>query len=375
LTKPVGPEKSSPSGRIAELDGLRGLAILMVLLYHYVYKRVDPAANPGIEDALFFLRLGWSGVDLFFVLSGYLIGGILLDAKYSPRFFQTFFIRRICRIFPLYYSVLILFAIAERVLGTDVRFAWLLGAPLPIWSYATYMQNWVMAAYSTFGSNWMGATWSLAIEEQFYVTLPFLVRYCSRATLTAVLAAGVCLAPLLRLFFGIENYFSQYVLLPARADALSLGVLAALLCRVDWLGIREAHRRAFAYVGALVTVVGVSILGMRDSTSGGILHTWCALFYAFLLLICVQHKEGLPARLLRMRWLGWLGDRSYGIYMYHLILLGLCHGILTSGRPRLVDLDTAGTTTLALVLTLITAHLSWRYFEKPVVEWGRRRAY
>jgi peptidoglycan/LPS O-acetylase OafA/YrhL len=343
----------------------------MVLLYHYVYKRVDPIVNPGIEDALFFLRLGWSGVDLFFVLSGFLIGGILLDAKHSPGFFRTFFVRRICRIFPLYYLILILFAIAERMLGTDGRFAWLLGAPLPLWTYATYMQNWVMAAYSTFGANWMGATWSLAIEEQFYVTLPFLVRYCSRETLTVLLAAGVVLAPLLRVTFGIENYFSQYVLLPSRADALSFGVLAALFCRADWLGRLEVHRRAFAYAGALVAFLGVSFLGMRDSTSGGLLHTWCALLYVFILLVCVLHKAGVPARLLRMTWLRWLGDRSYGIYMYHLILLGACHGVLLGGRPWLVDLPTAGATVLALLLTLSLSHFSWTYFEKPVVEWGR----
>jgi peptidoglycan/LPS O-acetylase OafA/YrhL len=98
--------------RVPELDGLRGVAILIVIVYHYV--GTGPKSPPGsvlgiVRDSF---RIGWSGVDLFFILSGFLIGGILLDARSSPKYFQTFYLRRVHRILPIYYLLVAVYALA-----------------------------------------------------------------------------------------------------------------------------------------------------------------------------------------------------------------------------------------------------------------------
>src|ERR687884_397533 len=120
------------SGRIRELDGVRGIAILLVLVWHYLVCQV------GAPPPLFrFLMATWSGVDLFFVLSGALLRGRL----------------------PI---------------GTAN--GWLFDDPLPLWSYATFTQNFLMSKWGTFGPNWLAPTWSLAIEEQFYLLLTIVIR-------------------------------------------------------------------------------------------------------------------------------------------------------------------------------------------------------
>ena len=151
----------------------------------------------------YFLRIfgiGWVGVDLFFVLSGFLIGGILLDAKSSDKYFKTFYLRRIHRIFPLYYAWLALYILilvcglylgASRLESSSVD---LVRVP----RYLLYIQNW-SASGSLFEYFWLGPTWSLAVEEQFYLVAPVLIRFLSVRSLTTVLVGTVLVAPLLRL--------------------------------------------------------------------------------------------------------------------------------------------------------------------------------
>ena len=169
------------SVRIPALDGLRGIAILVVLLRHAIF---GVTSVQGIEAhsrfATFVIacgQLSWSGVDLFFVLSGFLIGGILLDARSSPRYFQTFYIRRAYRILPLYFLVIGLSLLPHLLAQFSVaRATHTTPLPLPWLSYATFTQNFWMAYLGVFGPSGMGITWSLAIEEQFYLSIPLLIR-------------------------------------------------------------------------------------------------------------------------------------------------------------------------------------------------------
>lgn len=173
--------------RIRELDGLRGIAILLVVGFHYFTCQVlpdDPLPFRFLGRAFF---QGWNGVDLFFVLSGFLIVGILLDARGSRNFFRVFYTRRACRILPLYYLIVILFVLLG-VTGL-VKNDWLFTGGLPLWSYLTLTQNYLMHAQG-FGPNWLGVTWSLAIEEQFYLVIPLLVWLLNRKQLFAVLLIG-----------------------------------------------------------------------------------------------------------------------------------------------------------------------------------------
>src|SRR5208282_3338546 len=153
------------SGRIAELDGIRGLAIGMVLIYHYFLIRIDVPMRSAAAYALSTGRLAWSGVDLFFVLSGFLIGGILLDARDSSNYFQVFYTRRVLRIVPIYavflFAAFCIFQVGN--LGDGNRFTWLFQGRLPWVPHLVFLQNFWMVKANTFGPAILGLTWSLAV--------------------------------------------------------------------------------------------------------------------------------------------------------------------------------------------------------------------
>ncbi len=164
------------NGRIIEIDGLRGIAILMVLVFHYVGSIGSPR-NPLWGLLTQSLHLFWSGVDLFFVLSGFLITGILVDSRHSRRFFSTFYARRIHRIFPLYFGWLGLYWVGrdfdlDHRLGTA-----LFQTSVPGWLYPLFLQNNAPLWLNLDLPGWLGMSWSLAIEEQFYAVLPLIIRF------------------------------------------------------------------------------------------------------------------------------------------------------------------------------------------------------
>lgn len=193
--------------RIPELDGLRGLAILSVLFWHYGHY-YEPA--PGSIGAWLppLLRLAWSGVDLFFVLSGFLIGGILIAHRKATNYWRVFYVRRACRIFPLYFAVLAAFVLATATIGPQPS-NWLLKQEPPFWTYPVFLQNFGMAYYNSFGSDFLGPTWSLAVEEQFYLVLPFVVLLVRPGALPWVLGGLICLAPMLRMHWLTVIIFSR----------------------------------------------------------------------------------------------------------------------------------------------------------------------
>jgi peptidoglycan/LPS O-acetylase OafA/YrhL len=142
------------------------------------------------------LSLSWSGVDLFFVLSGFLIGGILLDYKNGRYYFKTFYIRRICRIFPLYFIWLFIFLWAFYTIPPSSMLSGLLNNPLPFWVYLTFTQNIAMSYTGLMGVEWLAVTWSLAIEEQFYLFLTWLIHRVNIRKLpyllTILILAALC---------------------------------------------------------------------------------------------------------------------------------------------------------------------------------------
>jgi peptidoglycan/LPS O-acetylase OafA/YrhL len=184
-------------GRIPELDGLRGFAILLVLIYHYVVfplHSLEPRSPTWLAACL---DLTWSGVDLFFVLSGFLVGGLLYDARESPYYFRTFFARRVCRIFPLYYVLLTLVFLGGPYVGIYTAVPggphFTPAGPSPV-SCIFFLQNFWAAETGTPGSLWLAVTWSLAVEEQFYLVIPFLIRYFPARYFPPLLFALVALA-------------------------------------------------------------------------------------------------------------------------------------------------------------------------------------
>src|SRR5688572_26568085 len=154
-------------GRIPHLDAIRGVAVLMVLVWHYFCGNINAETHSTLAYLNRAFGLMWSGVDLFFVLSGFLITGILMDNASSPNYFKVFYIRRVCRIFPLYFLTILLFVLFGWFL-TGPGFRWLFAEPLPLWSYLTFTQNFVMG-FQVERAYWLGLTWSIAVEEHFYL--------------------------------------------------------------------------------------------------------------------------------------------------------------------------------------------------------------
>jgi len=169
------------AGFVPALDGLRGIAIILVMLHHFTYYRPTSGIDEQIVSVLIFF---WTGVDLFFVLSGFLITGILLDTRGNERYFTSFYARRILRIFPLYYLILFLAlvvlpkfpAVHTVLIGQDAS----VDLP-PQWPYWLYLTNFSIADRG-WVHGWVDVAWSLAIEEQFYLIWPLVVwwRGCAR---------------------------------------------------------------------------------------------------------------------------------------------------------------------------------------------------
>jgi peptidoglycan/LPS O-acetylase OafA/YrhL len=219
--------------RLPALDGLRGIAILLVLVHHLLYRL---RLCPGFVHYLVAAGgLSWSGVDLFFVLSGFLIGGILLDARNSPRYYRTFYARRAFRILPIYLVLLGLCTVRYIPLSWSAsRLGGFSRMEIPWIAYLTLTQNFWMAVLGSWGLGTLTPTWSLAVEEQFYLTVPTIIRKVGQHRLVALLLVVTASAPIFRALlqhFGQPNGIAVYVLMPSRADALSCGILCAILLR------------------------------------------------------------------------------------------------------------------------------------------------
>jgi peptidoglycan/LPS O-acetylase OafA/YrhL len=352
------------------LDGLRGAAIAAVVAYHYFMPLLPPGRLNNV--ATMFAR---SGVDLFFVLSGYLLGGILLDNRRSPSYFRTFYARRACRILPLYVIVL---AVAGFIALTGLDHTNpVLRETLPWWSYVTFTQNVVRATHAQYGSMFTAATWSLAVEEQFYLILPLTIWLISARWVWLVASATLLVSPLLRLWTVnstiADPYTGAYVLTHCRLDTLFAGVLIA------WL-VRE--RRAWIGGAWLTIVIGVSAgivafvvwADLPITAYVVILYSGLAVCCAALLARVVTAPGSRIARLFAWLPLRWAGIHAYGIYLLHVAVVHALHWVVF-GLPMLTGhgwRDVA-VSLLAVAATGLLAQLSWRRLEMPWIEWSRRR--
>jgi peptidoglycan/LPS O-acetylase OafA/YrhL len=371
MAEAMGPPDSSR--RIPQLDGLRGVAIAMVLVYHLAggVAGIQPQFPALIA---FPINFGWSGVDLFFVLSGFLIGGILLDARQSPNYFRVFYRRRVCRIFPMYFASLAAYLLAVHFVQAPET-PYLLHPVIPWQATVTFMQNFWMAFRNQPGAWALAPTWSLAVEEQFYLTLPALIYFVKPERLVWVLTGGIILAPLIRLAIFLANpklIHAMAFLLPCRMDSLLFGVLIAYFLRKPgaWDTLR-AHRRHLWTAVEVLTVLCVLMMAFRTEYSAPVLlvgYDLLALLFSGILLLALL--EDSIAGLLRAKWLMALGTISYCVYLIHELVFGMTYLAL---KPYTTSW--AATVILTLVLIVIIAKLSWEYFEKPLVKFGHRAHY
>lgn len=361
---------STLSARIPVLDGIRGLAILLVMLHHQTL--LESSAR---LDSLFasIMGMGGSGVDLFFVLSGFLITRILLAAREQPHYFRNFYARRTLRIFPLYYAVVAFSLLVLPMIphAKAARFA--VAEADGIW-YWLYLSNFSIAYHGAFRHGILDISWSLAIEEQFYLLWPLIVMLVSPRRLPWLCLALVGISLLSRAALAAAGVggIPIYTLTFCRMDGLAMGAAIAPLAhtRGSLSAFAPAARRAGLLAGLAFIVAWYGLGDYSSKTFQVIGHTLICLAWSALLIAILQpHGRSITQRLLSGRFLGILGKYSYALYLFHLPIRALIRDtvygperFLTIGGSQLPGqmLFYLGST----LLTLAAAWLSWHIYEK-----------
>jgi len=359
------------SGHLPGLDGVRGLAILLVLAVHFIGNAA--AESWGERLAAKLGAYGVLGVDLFFVLSGFLITGLLLDSKGARGYFRNFYARRTLRIFPLYYAVLaLLFVVLPRLTVLPQPLEEARRHQAWLWTYTT---NFFIAARASWALTYVSHFWSLAIEEHFYLLWPLVVFSFRRQTLERICIGviGAALALRIGLMLGGVSELSISVLTPCRIDTLCVGALLAAVARREGgaaLLVQRSGRAAVVLGG-----ISLALAGWCAATHLGLpvlrplRTTLFAMFFGALTLMSVQDpRQGLVARLFHASWLRVLGKYSYGLYVYHGIAAQHMHQLRVQDRlATLLGGHTRGMVAQAVVgvaVSLLVAAVSYELFEK-----------
>jgi peptidoglycan/LPS O-acetylase OafA/YrhL len=374
LTAYPTPPADDPARRTPELDGLRGVAILLVLVNNFY----DGPSNGGLDYVVYHLaKSGWVGVDLFFVLSGFLITGILCDTRNSERYFRNFYARRVLRIFPLYYGFLIVWSVllAHSPVFTLTQAR---GWHATQWWYWLYAANFHLAFAPGAAAGEPTVFWSLAVEEQFYLVWPLVVATVQQARLAAVSLALISAAVLLRVAWhalGPADAYPEalYFLTPARMDALATGSLLAALWRIP---SRRAWLTRWSGPAAAGTTAVLSLWlvwdhGLRKEAPGvqTVGYTLVALTAGAWLLRSIGSRADHPWRRIvahpALRFFGWY---SYGIYVWHELVYHLSRNVSwVVHPPRWLGSGVPASLGVGILLTGITtglAVLSWHGYER-----------
>jgi peptidoglycan/LPS O-acetylase OafA/YrhL len=352
------------------LDGLRAVAIAGVLFAHLLTAAgfmLDPSRGSDRAIVAAGLR-GWMGVDLFFVLSGFLITRILLRSRDAPGYYQRFYARRVLRIFPLYYTVL---ALALTVLPRlSATFQAQHSASWVYWFYVSNIP--AAAAVAWTEPPQLAHFWSLAVEEQFYIVWPAVLKRGSLRVLLLLCAAVIAAAIAARIvsqLAGAPTYFNCKMLF-TRMDALAMGGLLACLESVPaiWGRVRRFAPGVVIAGGVLVLAFGRGLLAHPLTTTVGF--SAIALTSGGLILAALDPSpRSRLRRVLECRPLQYVGQRSYAIYVLHpLVIAALAAAPI--GRMAGQLSGVRGFVTFGIVAaaaTLVAAEISWRVVERPML--------
>jgi peptidoglycan/LPS O-acetylase OafA/YrhL len=391
-------EQTRPENRafFPALDGLRAVAFVLVFYQHY-----------------YSLPWGWTGVNIFFVLSGFLITGILFDTREDAHRARNFYIRRTLRIFPLYYGIFVAILVLDPVLHWRWSMAWL-AWPLYLANFLRYLSPsfahtgswlqlaanaWLTAPRFPHTQFYLGHFWSLCVEEQFYLVWPWIVFWVrDRRRLIWICGVTVVVVPLLRVL--TQHFAAPWMLAadlldratPFQLDSLLLGGLLALL----WRGT-AAHRDLLLKLGRIVAVAAAiaaaCYLAFTIHPSAdpdwhvgydypGWIYTWGLSFinlFAASVILCCLRSTGWLFHVLSLKPLRWLGRISYGAYVFHDIFHGpYSHltNFVVHQLPFLKPFINLVLMMIAFCSTMVIASLSFRFFESPFLNlkerWTRR---
>lgn len=360
--------------RIPELDGLRGIAILLVVSFHYLNNQLINNTHPLAKVISKMTSFGWIGVDLFFVLSGFLIGSVLLKTHQSANYFSTFYIRRLLRIVPNYYLLLVIFLLVVSLPYFQSNYFLTGNNVIPAWSYFAMVHNLFMSQMSNLGNDAISVTWSIGIEEQFYLIFPFLLFWVRKKWLPYLLALMIISAPLFRLQF--DHWIPPYVLLYCRMDALAFGILAAYYFDNGFI-----FRMSVKYKNILLLTLGLSLvtclyLFLKYNDLGVFRNTLFSIIFFIAIVFALSDRESIFRTFLRNRPLMWIGTISYSLYLFHYFILGIFHHVAGRrdgiGMYNLTDmLVSAG----ALLFSFFFAWVVYQKLEAPMVAIGKKFTY
>jgi peptidoglycan/LPS O-acetylase OafA/YrhL len=359
----IGEATSDPSRRIVVLDGLRGLLTISVLLSHYFGE---------VAHGFHFAMCGWVAVDMFFILSGFLIGKLILERHHHGNFFLVFYVRRFLRIIPVYFIVVLMAGIIIHHFPRP----WMeVGPDFPLWSYLSFTQIFYMISDQSIGARWLAPTWTMSVEEHFYLVAPALIAFTPRKWLVPVLVSGAVLSFFLRLFIFTSgaDTMAGFVLLPARADTLILGMLGAVAVQsasLHW-------DRIIPYVRAIpcAAILAVAAVAVVDTMNGTL-----TAFYivnpsliavggsAYILCVVLGALTGINynSKILRF-----FGNNGLCIYLIHLPVLGLMHGLILGGIPDIATSAQWLVTIASIAVTVVLSRGLTKWVEEPLSAYGR----
>lgn len=354
--------------RIKQVDGLRGIAVIIVLLFHFLNNSYSNSNElNGFEMIISKITsFGWAGVNLFFVISGFLIGTILLRNKSKKNYFSTFYKRRFLRILPLYFVFLFSYLLTKFLI--DNNSLQIFKNPIPIMEYFLLVQNFAMSRLGRFGSGALIPTWSLAIEEQFYLIIPVLIYLLNKNYLLYLSILMIGFSFWFRL--NSNNWYMEYTHFVSRMDSLFMGIIVAVLDSERYFNINKL-KLLFIYLLGLFFIIVIFVFVKQIN------HTLISFCCGGVLLFLIKSDniKSLFFRFVANKVTFFFGKYSYFIYLFHQLINGLIFGLLFRKDPMLNSYIDYSVEVFSLLCTLFIAMLSYKYFESIFNKIGQKYEY
>ena len=296
--------------------------------------------------------------------------------KDSGNYFKTFYSRRILRIFPLYYIILLIYIILYFSIPNITKILpALFDNSVPVWSFAAYFQNYMMIIKQSFGAGWLSITWSLAVEEQFYLILPMLIYFLNRKYLTIIIILLIITATVLR--YSSNNWFQNHLAFQCRMDSLFTGVLIAIIFMNESVTILLRSKKLLVHI-LFVILLAVFILYSFGLISVPYYLTYSLfnILFGLFIILSLLFKDSLIAKILRIKMLRKLGVISYGIYLFHVITINLIYWYLEKiGVNTYDNLLVVFVAIFSFIFTILLALISFYHFENKLIKYSHRYNY